>query len=59
MDPLDEMVQHWIRRGIHKLVDHSVATDQVHDAGLRQRSGEVVDVTVEGELREWQITYVA
>lgn len=28
-------------------------------AVLGKRSGEVVDVTVEGELREWQITYVA
>jgi transcription elongation GreA/GreB family factor len=27
-------------------------------AVLGRRSGEVVDVTVEGELREWQITYV-
>src|SRR4029079_9341548 len=28
-------------------------------AVLGKRSGEVVDVTVDGELREWQITYVA
>lgn len=27
-------------------------------AVLGKRSGEVVDVSVEGELREWQITYV-
>jgi transcription elongation GreA/GreB family factor len=27
-------------------------------AVLGRRSGDVVDVTVEGELREWQITYV-
>jgi transcription elongation GreA/GreB family factor len=28
-------------------------------AVLGKRSGDVVDVTVEGELREWQITFVA
>jgi transcription elongation GreA/GreB family factor len=28
-------------------------------AVLGKRAGEVVDVTVDGELREWQITYVA
>ena len=28
-------------------------------AVLGKRTGDVVDVTVEGELREWQITYVA
>ncbi|HSS00018.1 MAG TPA: GreA/GreB family elongation factor [Kofleriaceae bacterium] len=28
-------------------------------AVLGKRSGDVVDVTVDGELREWQITYVA
>jgi transcription elongation GreA/GreB family factor len=28
-------------------------------AVLGRRSGDFVDVTVEGELREWQITYVA
>jgi len=27
-------------------------------AVLGRRTGEVIDVTVEGELREWQITYV-
>ena len=28
-------------------------------AVIGKRTGEVVDVTVDGELREWQITYVA
>ena len=27
-------------------------------AVLGRKTGDVIDVTVEGELREWQITYV-
>ena len=39
----------------------SVVTPQspIGKAVIGRRAGEVVDVTVDGELREWQITYVA